>query len=79
VVFVGCGELDVDVEVAFANPVPLTAVVTEPWRRSCEELEIMSVVDEVLTFPVAIEEARFGMDPNTPEVVEAVIVEEYDA
>jgi hypothetical protein len=36
------------------------------------------VVDGELTFPIPIELAIFVIDPNTPEVVETVIVEEYD-
>lgn len=78
VVFVGWAEVDVDVAVAFARPVPLrVVVVTEPWRMICDELDITLVADAE-TFPAPIEVATFEIDPNTPDVVETVIVEEYE-
>jgi hypothetical protein len=36
------------------------------------------VLDEEVIFPVPITLAPFVIDPNEPEVVETVMVEEYD-
>jgi hypothetical protein len=45
---------------------------------SWEELDITSVFEDELTLPVPIDVATLLMDPNIPEVVDIVIVEEYD-
>jgi hypothetical protein len=73
VVLVGWMDVEVDVPVGFPDPGPVMAVVTEPWIRMCDELD-MTFVEEV-PFSTPVKSELPGIEPRTPVVLTTVIVE----